>query len=163
MKQRHDLRNRPRGRVGMSDREDARLDARKLLPRAGRPERRHQPEPVPVRNPVEKRPAVRHRGALVVLARREGAVAAQVLGRLGVDPRDCAPDAVSFFVFILFFSQGALTPGKGRLVKRRGRAYSRAVPACRPRGRCPYQDRRCGGRGSRRCERRGWGSRGGLL
>lgn len=68
----------------MPHRDDTRLDARKLLPRAGRPKRRDQPEPVPVLDVVEERPAMGRRGAFLVLiavfnARRKGAVAAQVL------------------------------------------------------------------------------------
>lgn len=84
------LRDRPSGRVGMPHRDDARPDARKLLPRVGRRERRHEPEPVPVLDPVEERLAVVRRGALVLIVDLEGAGAAQVLRGLGVGPRDCS-------------------------------------------------------------------------
>ena len=73
----------------MPDRNDTRFDPCKLLPRVWRAERRHEPEPVPVLDVVEERLAVVHQGAIVLVARREGADAAQVLGRLGVRPCDC--------------------------------------------------------------------------
>lgn len=86
----HDYsRDSPSRRIAMPDRDNARLDARKLLPLSGRAERRHQPEALPVLDVVEERPAVRHRRAFVLLACRKRAVAAQVLRAIGVGPRDC--------------------------------------------------------------------------
>lgn len=81
----------------MTHRNDTRIHTRELVPRVGRAKARDQPEAVPVLDVVEESLAVRDGGALIILTRREAAVAAEVLGGVGVAPCDCAGRELLYF------------------------------------------------------------------